>query len=89
MWKGLRDVGALRTTLVAGSPAMCLRRHDEPHRAVAMVLEVMLDKLRAPANEAGQKQLDLCVTHDMTIFTMRHGAGLEPVDAEDVSLWTV
>ena len=24
------------------------------------------------------------MTHDMTIFTMRHGAGLEPVDAEDV-----
>ena len=53
-----------------------------------MVLEVMLDKLRAPATHSGKSNWILCVTHDMTIFTMRHGAGLEPVDAEDVSLWT-
>jgi hypothetical protein len=56
----------------------------QPQRAVSMVLEVMLDKLRAPTPRPGTRQLDLCVTHDMTIFTMRHGAGLEPVDAEDV-----
>lgn len=85
MWKGLRDAGGLASYVggwFAGDVPLSAMMH--PHRAVAMVLEVMLDKLRAPATEAGQRQLDLCVTHDMTIFTMRHGAGLEPVDAEDV-----
>ena len=85
MWKGLRDAGGLANYVgswFAGDVSQAAMMN--PHRAVAMVLEVMLDKLRAPATEAGQKQLDLCVTHDMTIFTMRHGAGLEPVDAEDV-----
>ena len=52
-----------------------------------MVLEVMLDKLTAPAIQAGTPQLDLCVTHDMTIFTMREGAGLEPVTGPDVKIY--
>ena len=85
MWKGLRDAGGLANYVggwFAGDVSQAAMMN--PHRAVAMVLEVMLDKLRAPATEAGQRQLDLCVTHDMTIFTMRHGAGLETVDAEDV-----
>ena len=85
MWKGLRDAGGLANYVgswFAGDVSQAAMMN--PHRAVAMVLEVMLDKLRAPATRSGQKQLDLCVTHDMTIFTMRHGAGLEPVDAEDV-----
>ena len=85
MWKGLRDAGGLANYVggwFAGDVSQAAMMN--PYRAVAMVLEVMLDKLRAPATEAGQRQLDLCVTHDMTIFTMRHGAGLETVDAEDV-----
>ena len=82
--EGLRDAGGLANYVgswFAGDVSQAAMMNQ---RAVAMVLEVMLDKLRAPATHSGQKQLDLCVTHDMTIFTMRHGAGLEPVDAEDV-----
>jgi hypothetical protein len=85
MWKGLREAGGLANYVgswFAGEISQAAMM--QPQRAVSMVLEVMLDKLRAPTPRPGTRQLDLCVTHDMTIFTMRHGAGLEPVDAEDV-----
>ena len=85
MWKGLRKSDGLADYVgqwFAGKvPQSAMMR---PQRAVGMVLEVMLDKLNAPAIEAGTPQLDLCVTHDMTIFTMRQGAGLEPVTGPDV-----
>jgi hypothetical protein len=85
MWKGLHKSNGLADYVgqwFAGKvPQSVLMR---PQRAVGMVLEVMLDKLNAPAIEAGTPQLDLCVTHDMTIFTMRQGAGLEPVTGPDV-----
>ena len=54
-----------------------------PKVAVAMVLNVMLGKLDAQA--LGDKpQLDLCVSHDMTVYTVRHGSGLEPIAAAAV-----
>ena len=85
MWKGLREAGGLAEYVdqwFAGDvPLAAMMR---PQRAVAMMLEVMLDKIEAPAIQPGSAQLDLCVTHDMTIFAMRHGTGLEPVDAQDV-----
>ena len=85
MWKGLRESRGLADYVgqwfASEVPQSAMMR---PQRAVAMVLEVMLDKLNAPAIQAGAPQLDLCVTHDMTIFTMRHGAGLEPVTGPDV-----
>ena len=85
MWKGLRKSDGLADYVgqwFAGKvPQSAMMR---PQRAVGMVLEVMLDKLTAPAIQAGTPQLDLCVTHDMTIFTMREGAGLEPVTGPDV-----
>ena len=56
--------------------------------AVAMVLNVMLGKLDAQA--LGDKpQLDLCVSHDMTVYTVRHGSGLEPIAAAAVEFLTV
>lgn len=85
MWKGLHQSQGLASYVgswFAGDIPQAVMMH--PRRAVAMVLEVMLDKLRAPAMDPTKPQLDLCVTHDMTVFTMRHGAGLEPVDAHDV-----
>ena len=85
MWKGLRESAGLADYVgqwFAGNIPQAAMMH--PQRAVAMVLEVMRDKLYATAIEPGVPQLDLCVTHDMTIFTMRHGTGLEPVSAEDV-----
>ena len=53
MWKGLRDAGGLANYVggwFAGDVSQAAMMN--PHRAVAMVLEVMLDKLRAPATEA-------------------------------------
>ena len=85
MWKGLHKSNGLADYVgrwFAGEvPQSAMMR---PQRAVGMVLEVMLDKLNAPAIQAGTPQLDLCVTHDMTIFTMREGVGLEPVTGPDV-----
>ena len=85
MWKGLRKSDGLADYVgqwFAGKvPQSAMMR---PQRAVGMVLEVMLDKLTAPAIQAGTPQLDLCVTHDMTIFTMREGVGLEPLTGPDV-----
>ena len=85
MWKGLRKSDGLADYVgqwFAGKvPQSAMMR---PQRAVGMVLEVMLEKLTAPAIQAGTPQLDLCVTHDMTIFTMREGAGLEPATGPDV-----
>lgn len=85
MWKGLRKSDGLADYVgqwFAGKvPQSAMMR---PQRAIGMVLEVMLDKLTAPAIQAGTPQLDLCVTHDMTIFTMREGAGLEPATGPDV-----
>ena len=85
MWKGLRQSAGLAAYVgqwFAGEISQAVMMH--PQRAVAMVLEVMLDRLRAQPIEVGARQLDVCVTHDMNIFTMRHGAGLEPVSGPDV-----
>ncbi len=49
--------------------------------AVRMILTVLVGKLEAPG---AARQLDLCVSHDMTVFTMRHGLGLEPVHGPPV-----
>lgn len=50
-------------------------------QAVDLVMRVLSTKLRA---EIPGRSLDLCVTHDMTVFTMRHGLGLEPASGPDV-----
>ena len=42
----------------------------------------MLGKLRDPAVQG--KHLDLCVSHDMTLYTMRHGVGLEDLSGPEV-----
>ena len=52
-----------------------------PELAVQMILRVLKAKLDTPFTG---KSLDLCVTHDITIFTVRHGVGLEPVDGPSV-----
>ena len=50
-------------------------------QAVDLVMRVLSTKLRT---ELPGRSLDLCVTHDMTVFTLRHGLGLEPVTGPDV-----
>ena len=50
-------------------------------QAVDLVMQVLLPKLE---RRMAGRSLDLCVTHDMTVFTLRHGLGLEPVSGPDV-----
>lgn len=49
--------------------------------AVQMIVRVLASKLRAAGAE---RQLDLCVSHDMTVYTVRHGVGLEPLSGPEV-----
>jgi len=82
MWKGLRAAGGLPSYIdswfAGGVPADAMMPAD---LAVQMVLRVLLAKLRAPG---AARQLDLCVSHDMTVYTVRHGAGLEPLEGPAV-----
>ena len=52
--------------------------------AVEMILRVLGAKLDAAQTSEGACSLDLCVTHDMTVYTMRHGVGLESVAGPEV-----
>ena len=52
----------------------------KPEIAVQTIMQVLETKLDALT----PNQMDLCVTHDMTIFLMRHGMGLEPAHGPDV-----
>ena len=84
MWKGMRNTQGLEDYLSRWFQGELARDvMMPPNVAVAMVLNVMLGKLDAQA--LGDKpQLDLCVSHDMTVYTVRHGSGLEPIAAAAV-----
>ena len=56
-----------------------------PYRAVAMLLDTLVDKLDASPLQSATRQLDLCVSHDMTVFTVRHGVGLQSVEEQPVN----
>jgi hypothetical protein len=45
--------------------------------AVQMILRVLVGKLRDAGGSGVDRHLDLCVSHDMTVYTVRHGVGLE------------
>ena len=84
MWKGMSMSGGLAAYLTqwfGGDIAEDVMM--PPNMAVAMVLRVLRGKLDAPALGA-KPQLDLCVSHDMTVYTVRHGSGLEPIAAAPV-----
>ena len=49
--------------------------------AVDLLMQVLHTKLDTSVEG---RSLDLCVTHDMTVYTMRHGLGLEPVSGPEV-----
>ena len=82
MWKGLSESDGLATYVgrwISGDvPADAMMPSDV---AVAMILNVMHGKLKAPG---AHRQLDLCVSHDMTVYTVRHQLGLESVDGPQV-----
>lgn len=81
MWKGLSQAGLpeyVGQWFADDVPRDAMMPADV---AVQMVLRVLCGKLFA---QGAQRQLDLCVSHDMTVYTMRHGLGLEPVSGPDV-----
>ena len=82
MWKGLSEAPGLAEYVgewfASQTPVDALM---PPEMAVKMITRVMQAKL---GTEMPGKSLDLCVTHDLTIFTVRHGVGLEPVDGPTV-----
>jgi len=49
-----------------------------------LAVETLMRVLDAKLNALAPDHMDLCVTHDMTIFMMRHGMGLESVHGPDV-----
>ncbi len=83
MWKGLSAAEGLAAYVgqwFAGDvPDDAMMPAD---LAVQMVLRALLGKLKNPS--AAGKHLDLCVTHDLTVYTVRHGVGLEDVRGPDV-----
>ncbi len=81
MWKGLQQVGLpdyVGQWFADDVPRDAMMPADV---AVQMILRVLCGKLFA---EGDKRQLDLCVSHDMTVYTVRHGLGLEPVTGPDV-----
>jgi hypothetical protein len=84
MWKGMSMSGGLAAYLThwfGGELAVDVMM--PPKSAVAMILRVLRGKLDA-SPLAAKPQLDLCVSHDMTVYTVRHGSGLEPIAAAPV-----
>ena len=84
MWKGMSMSGGLAAYLTQWFGGDIAEDVMMPTNvAVAMVLRVLRGKLDAPALGA-KPQLDLCVSHDMTVYAVRHGSGLEPIAAAPV-----
>ncbi len=82
MWKGLSQADGLADYVsqwFAGNVPIDAMMPAE--LAVQMVLRALKGKL-SEASEG--PQLDLCVTHDMTVYTVRHGVGLESLDGPKV-----
>ena len=85
MWKGMSQaesmVSYLQDWFDGGVPDDAMMPAD---LAVTMMLRAMIGKLRSPTPLAPGPQLDLCVTHDMSLYTLRHGVGLENLQGPDV-----
>jgi hypothetical protein len=50
--------------------------------AVNMIVRALVGKLRDDA--ATGRHLDVCVSHDLSVYTLRHGVGLEDVHGPEV-----
>jgi hypothetical protein len=82
MWKGLSQAESLPSYVGEWFAGAVPEDAMMPAGlAVRMILTVLAGKLRAPGEA---RQLDLCVSHDMTVYTVRHGTGLEPVHGPPV-----
>jgi broad specificity phosphatase PhoE len=82
MWKGMREadglVNYLKAWFAGDVPADAMM---PPELAAKLVLRVMTEKLHAPV---GAPQLDLCVSHDMTVHLVRDRLLDEAVDGPEV-----
>jgi broad specificity phosphatase PhoE len=85
MWKGMSQADRMVDYLDAWFAGDVPEDAMMPAQlAVQMVLRAMLGKLRTAAPDDETPHLDLCVSHDMTLYTVRHGVGLESFDGPDV-----
>ena len=82
MWKGMNEVGGmvnyLQQWFAGGVPADAMMPSQ---LAATLVLRVMTEKLSSPI---GTPQLDICVSHDMTVHLVRDRLLDEPVDGPKV-----
>jgi hypothetical protein len=83
MWKGMQQAGGLVPYLqawISGEiPGDALMPADI---AVRLILKVLVDKLDAPV---AARQLDVCVSHDMTLYLLRDRLLQEGVDGPEVA----
>ena len=85
MWKGMSQADTMVDYLDAWFAGAVPEDAMMPAGlAVQMVLRALLGKLRNAAPGSESPHLDLCVSHDMTLYTVRHGVGLEGLDGPDV-----
>lgn len=82
MWKGMRDAGGMLAYLEAwfegAVPGDAMMDADAASR---VILTVMAGKLASPVGEA---QLDLCVSHDMTLYLIRSRLLGQPLASREV-----
>jgi len=83
MWKGMRDAGGLvnylRHWFAGGVPQDAMMPAD---LAAALVFRVLAEKLD---QKVAQQQLDVCVSHDMTVHLVRDRLLGETVDGAEVA----
>ena len=85
MWKGMSQADRMVDYLDAWFAGEVPEDAMMPAQlAVQMVLRALLGKLRNAGPGGESPHLDLCVSHDMTLYTVRHGVGLEGLDGPDV-----
>jgi len=83
MWKGMKAAGGLSDYLRQWlDHKISEDTMLSPTYAATTILRLLKGKLERPSDH--KKQLDLCVSHDMTVLFLRDFFGLEPVSAQPV-----
>jgi broad specificity phosphatase PhoE len=82
MWKGMREAGGLVPYLEAWfDGAVPVDAMMDPDVASQAIVNVMAEKLANPVAEA---QLDVCVSHDMTLYLVRSRLLGQPLSGREV-----
>jgi broad specificity phosphatase PhoE len=83
MWKGLQQAGGLVPYLQSWIAGQVPRDAMMPaDMAARLILRVLADKLDAPVAD---RQLDVCISHDMTLYLLRQCLLQEGVDGPEVA----